>query len=235
MRLRLAWAFAAMAWLAAASAVAQPVQTFTPGAFDRVVVTGQARIELSQGDKDQVTVVGDAEAARGIVMDVTRRGELLVSTEGDWKFWSSTPVLLRVQMREIRQLTISGMSDIVAPRAIRAEDLRVVISGKGDVRMPNLTARQLRFDISGAGDADLGGAVDELVLQVSGAGRVSAGKLRAKDANVRVSGAGNSDLWVTDELNVVVSGPANVSYWGNPNVRQRVSSFGSIVARGEKK
>jgi len=221
------------ACVAAAPAIAQPSESYTPGPFDRLTISGQARIELAQGDQDMVTVVGGDDAQRAVRMHV-RRGELLVSTEGDWKFWSRAPVVIRVQMKDVRQLVISGLSDIVATRPIRTEDLRIVISGKGDVRLPQLTARQLRFEISGAGDAELGGAVDELVLRVAGAGRVNAERLRAREARVVVSGAGNSELWVTEELRIAVAGPGSVNYWGKPNVQQSVSGFGSVSARGEK-
>ena len=226
-------AFIAAGGMAAATAVAQPSESYTPGPFDRLAISGQARIELAQGEPDMITVVGGPEMQRAVRMQL-RRNELLVSTEGDWKFWSRAPVLLRVQMKDVRQLVISGLSDIVATRPIRADDLRIVISGKGDVRLPQLAARQLRFEISGAGDAELGGAVEELVLRVAGAGRVNAEGLRARQARVVVSGAGNSELWVTEELRVAVSGPGSVNYWGKPNVQQSVSGFGSVTARGDK-
>jgi len=233
MKRRLICAGLLAACIAPATAVAQPSESYTPGPFDRIAISGQARIELSQGDQDMVTVVGGEDVQRAVRMHL-RRNELLVSTEGDWKFWSRAPLVLRVQMKEIRQLVISGLSDIVAVRPIRADDLRITISGKGDVRLPQLTAQKLRFEISGAGDAELGGAVDELVLRVTGAGRVNAERLRAREARVAVSGAGTSDLWVTEELKVAVSGPGNVNYWGKPSVQQAVSGFGTITARGEK-
>ena len=233
MKRRLFCAGFVAACMAHATALAQPSESYAPGPFDRLTISGQARIELAQGEQDMVTVVGGDDVQRAVRVHL-RRGELLVSTHGDWKFWSRAPVLLRVQMREVRHLVISGLSDIVAVRPIRAEDLRITISGKGDVRLPQLSAQKLRFEISGAGDAELGGAVDELVLNVAGAGRVNAERLRAREARVVVSGAGMSDVWVTEELKVAVSGPGSVSYWGKPSVRQSVSGFGTVTARGEK-
>jgi hypothetical protein len=225
----------AAAVLAGAPAWAQPSQSYTPGSFDRLVIAGVAHVELSQSDKDVVTVVGDADVQRAVGLHLSRSGELRVSTEGEWKFWNREPIVLRVQMKEIHQLSISGAGDIVANRPIRTDDLRVSISGRGDVRLPDLTADSLRFDISGAGEATLGGAVEDLTLRVSGAGKVDAEKLRASNASVQISGAGNTELWVTDQFKVVVSGVGTVNYWGKPDVRQTVSSFGSLVARGEKK
>lgn len=225
----------AASFLFAGNAFAQASQTYTPGSFDRFVVSGIAKVELSQGDRDSITVMGDAEVQRGVQIDLTRSGELRVSTEGDWKFWDRSPVVLRVQMRDMKQLVISGLTDIVATRPIRVQELRINISGKGEVKLAELQADKLRFEISGAGEGDIAGKVSELQLRVSGAGKLNAEKLKAQVASVVISGAANTDVWVTDELRINVSGVGNVNYWGNPQVKQNVSTMATITSRGDKR
>jgi hypothetical protein len=114
------------------------------------------------------------------------------------------------------------------------DSLDVNISGKGEVRLGNLTARQLDFEISGAGAGEVAGKVDKLIVNVSGAGKIMADKLRAATADVNISGAGSTDLWVTDELNVTVAGVGAVSYWGQPKVTQKVSALARMNALGPK-
>ena len=69
-RTALAAAIAASAWLAV-PAFAQQTKVFTPGPFDSVTISGSARIELTQGDSDQVTVIGDHDAQRSVQLGVT--------------------------------------------------------------------------------------------------------------------------------------------------------------------
>jgi hypothetical protein len=162
------------------------------------------------------------------------RGELQIATHGGWKFWNRDPVEMKVQMRSIKGLNISGASDIIASRPLVCDSLDVNISGKGEVRLGNLTARQLDFEISGAGAGEVAGKVDKLIVNVSGAGKIMADKLRAATADVNISGAGSTDLWVTDELNVTVAGVGAVSYWGQPKVTQKVSALARMNALGPK-
>lgn len=220
--------------LFALPAAAQPSQSHTPGPFDRVFISGMARVELSQSDRDVLTVMGDADVQRAIHVH-HERSSLHVSTDGDWKFWNREPVVLRLQMREIRQLVISGLTDITASRPIRTDELRINISGRGDVRLHELVADRLRFEISGAGGGEVNGRVDDLVLRVSGAGKFNAENLKAARASVIISGAANTDLWVTDELRVNVSGVGAVNYWGSPKVRQDASAMAKVNARGDKR
>lgn len=222
------------AFLCALPVAGQPSHNYTPGAFDRVFISGIARVELSQSDRDVITVMGDADVQRSVHLH-HERNSLHVNTDGDWKFWNREPVVLRLQMREIRQLVISGLTDIFASRPIKTDELRINISGRGEVRLQELIADRLRFEISGAGDGEVSGRVDELVVRVSGAGKINAEKLRAARASVSISGAANTDLWVTDELRVHVSGVGTVNYWGSPKVRQDASAMAKVNARGEKR
>ncbi|MGZ5787150.1 MAG: head GIN domain-containing protein [Ramlibacter sp.] len=223
---------AASAWLGT-PAFAQQTKVFTPGPFDSVTVSGSARIELTQGDSDQVTVIGDHDAQRSVHLGVTGN-ELHIETQGGWKFWNRDQVDMKVQMRSIKSLNISGASDIVATKAIMANSLDINISGKGEVRFGNLAAKQLDFEISGAGSGTMVGKVDKLIVNVSGAGKIVADNLRAAQADINISGAGSTDLWVTDELSITVSGVGSVSYWGQPKVSRKVSALGRMNALGTK-
>ena len=228
----LAAAFAACAWFCG-PAYAQQAKVFTPGPFDSVNVSGSVRIELTQGDIDQVTVIGDHDAQRSVHLGVSGN-ELHVETQGGWKFWNRDPVEMKVQMHSIKSLNISGASDIVATKPITADSLDINISGKGEVRFGNLAAKQLDFEISGAGSGILGGKVDKLIVNVSGAGKIAADNLRAAQADINISGAGSTDLWVTDELSINVSGVGSVSYWGQPKVSRKVSALARMNALGPK-
>lgn len=211
-----------------------PVAPGVLGPFDRVNVSGMARVQLVQGERDEVTVVGDDAARRNVQLRVAG-GRLTVSTHEGWKFWNREAVQVLVQVREITQLVISGASDIIAPRGIRADELRVHISGRGMVRLQDLQARVLRFDISGAGDGDVAGQVDELLLRVSGKGSLQADKLKARQGSVQISGIGSADVWVTDELRVGVSGIGTVSYWGQPALQRSSSGILELQPRGDKR
>jgi hypothetical protein len=220
----------------ASCAHGQPTQqTLAPGPFDRVSISGNARVELTQGPRDEITVVGDDNIRAKVRLRVSSSGRLDITTEDDWKFWNREAVLLKLQMREITRLTISGASDITARGPIRAENLRVDISGKGEVSFAQLNARQLRFNISGAGEGEIGGgAVEEFHLAVAGKGKVAADKMKATQATVSISGVGQADVWVTDDLRVAVSGVGTVNYWGSPKLRQDISAIASVNSKGAK-
>jgi hypothetical protein len=213
---------------------AGPGKVYAPGEFDRLELAGAARVILVQGDRDQAFVAGDPEMQKNIEVELSDR-QLVIRPAGGWKFWHSSKIFVQVEMRQLRQLSVSGASDVHAPGLLRTDQLKLIISGAGQARLDQLQARQLNFVISGAGDGQLGGRVDDLALQISGKGKVMADRLQAQRARVSVSGIGNVVLWVTDDLAAQISGVGTVDYYGSPSVQRSVSGMGTISARGDKR
>ncbi|MDR7333316.1 head GIN domain-containing protein [Roseateles asaccharophilus] len=218
---------------AAPALPAGPGKVYMPGAFDRVELGGAARVVIVQGERDQAFIAGDADVQKGVAVELHGR-QLVIRPAGGWKFWHTDKLFVQVEMRQLRQLSVSGASDVHAPGPLRTDQLRLTISGAANVRLDQLDARQLTFGISGAGDGQLGGRVDDLALQISGKGKVIADRLQAQKARVNVSGLGNVLLWVTDDLAAHISGVGSVDYYGQPSVQRSVSGMGSISAKGEK-
>ena len=208
---------------------------YTPGPFDRVEIDGSAKVRLIQDERDQVFISGDDTVQQGVEIEV-RNKRLTIHPGGGWKFWAGNRRLqVEVRMRELSQLTLSGATDLVSVGPIRADQLVISISGAGQVRMDELNAGTLSFDVSGAGDGQLAGQVKALRLSISGKGKLIADSLRANSASVSISGVGNAHLWVTDALRVSISGVGSVDYWGEPQVKKSTEGLGSVNARGDKK
>lgn len=227
------WLWLAFGLAAASPCSAQEQQRTVSGSFDRLQVSGAALIELSQGagDRDRAELTGDDGGVR-----LTLEGSTLhVHTGDSWKFWSREQPRVRVQMRRISRIMISGKSDIRSVGPIQADQLGIDISGQGLVRIDELRAEVLRFDISGAGDGELAGQVGELRLSVSGKGKLVADRLRASKASLAISGIGNADVWATDELRIGVSGVGTVNYWGQPTVKRSSSGMSVVNALGDKR
>lgn len=217
--------------LAVPPCAAQDAQRAVSGSFDRLEVSGTALIELSQGPRDEAQVVGDDGGARLSVVGHTLR----VHTGDSWKFWSREQPRVKVQMRNVSRIVISGASDIRASGPLQVEQLGIDISGQGQVRLDDVRAEVLRFEVSGAGDGEVAGQVGELRLSVSGKGKLVADRLRAARASISISGIGHADVWVTDDLRIAVFGIGTVNYWGQPAVKRSSSGMATVNARGEKR
>lgn len=218
---------------ALASAQTGDSRTYKPGTFDGVEVNGSATVHFQQGDSDQVVVVGDEELQRSVEVELRDR-LLVIRPSGSWKFWNSRRLQVQVTARELTRVTISGAVDFVAPAAVQAGKLVVSIAGAGLARFDQLHADQLTFAVSGAGDGRFAGRTRTLEINVSGKSEFRGEQLASDRAQVHVDGVGHAKVWVTQDLNVSVSGISTVDYWGSPQVRRQSSGIAKVNNRGPK-
>lgn len=209
-------------------------QVYSLGPFERLEVAGSANVKLVQGDKDEIFIVGGNDVQRSV--EVSLNGDrLTIKPTGSWRFWNNTRLQIDVEMRQMTQLVLSGSSDLHASGPVKADQLKIHISGAGLARFDDLVCDQLSFGISGAGEGQLRGKVRELALNVSGKGKLQAEDLQAQKAGVSISGIGSAALWVVEDLRVGVSGIGSVDYWGKPSVRRSSAGMSSVTGHGEKR
>ena len=208
-------------------------QLYTPGTFDRLELSGSANVKLTQGDRDQVFIAGGPDVQKSVEVELNNE-RLRIRPNGSWKFWSNAKLQIDVMMRKISHLGLSGAGDLRAPGLVKGDKLSVNISGAGLVRLDDLNIQQLQFMVSGAGDGQLRGQVNDLLLQVSGKGKLLAENLHANRASVVISGIGGANVWVSDELRVHVSGIGSVDYWGLPTVTRSSAGIATITPHGDK-
>jgi hypothetical protein len=226
MRRRAAFLLAGLVWLPG-------VARAQAGGFDSVEISGAAIVQFTQGATEQVRIEGDEDAQKAVELEV-RDGVLHIRPNGGWKFWSAQRPRIVITARDLRRVAISGAADFSATQRVQCDKLDVSISGSGLARFDKLLAESLRFKVSGAGDGQFAGSVNELEITVSGRGEFRGENLSSQRAKVVVTGIGEVRVWATQWLGVNVSGVGTVDYWGAPLVERRSSGVAKINERGPK-
>jgi hypothetical protein len=175
--------------------------------FTTIVISGSANLEIEQTGEESLELTVDDNLLPLFTTEV-RDGTLFIGVaEGKRLTWSGKGPRVKVTVRELRKLTISGAATVKATK---------------------LDTDSLSISISGAGSASIAGRSDNLSITVSGAGSLDAVDLQTKRATVIVSGAGDVTVNASDELDARVSGAGDISYVGSPKLRSRVSGAGTI-------
>jgi hypothetical protein len=165
-----------------------------------------------------------------VVVDVTGTESLTIEAEDNIMPFLETRVS-NGRLRLETNRSISPTVEIVY--TITAETLDgLVISGSGVVEAEGVDSTDVRVDISGSGDVVVAGTLSGLLsLSISGSGEFDGESLTAPEGRVDVSGSGNAVVNVTDDLDVSVSGSGEVQYLGEPNVHSSVSGSGTVTPR----
>jgi hypothetical protein len=102
------------------------------------------------------------------------------------------------------------------------------VDGPADVTLSGLSAKAFELRISGSGDVQARGRVDDLEMEVDGSANSMLQDLSTQNANVRIDGSGDTELRVARSLQLIVEGSGNVTYHGRPAVSSRLEGSGDV-------
>jgi hypothetical protein len=173
-------------------------------AFASIHTDGAFDIEVMSQKEFGVEIEADDNILPLIGTDVTRN-VLYIGNRGGYSV--SKPIKITINVPNLEAVTANGA---------------------GKIEVSGLKNDSFKIELNGASDVRVTGDTQLLKIQANGAGKINTGRLRASKADVNSNGVTKIDLFARDQLDVVVSGPSNVTYDGDPVVNQRVNGPGSV-------
>lgn len=196
--------------------------------FKNVEVGGAAKVYVSQGDQSSVKVECD-ENLLSYIEVLQDDDKVTVREKPGYNLRPTSDIKIYVTSPTFHRINASGACDIIGQTKINSDDLKLHVSGAGDIQM-EVDAPLLSADISGSGNINLKGQTKDVDLELTGAGHAHCYELLAENAKIDISGAGSAEIYASVKLDAEVSGAGSVTYKGNAsNVSQHVSGAGSVT------
>jgi Putative auto-transporter adhesin, head GIN domain len=179
-------------------------------AFNAVDTTGAYQVEVMCQKPASFEIEADDNILPLIKTEV-RDGVLYVSNQQHYN--SAKAVALRIGLPEL---------------------ISVSSRGAGEITVQDANSNDLKIASTGAASIKAAGKVKNATISSTGAGDIDTSRLQAERARVTVAGAASVTVYVTEQLDVSVSGVGSVSYSGNPKtVNKSVSGIGSVNKKEE--
>jgi len=197
--------------------------------FEGVHVSSGIDVYLTEDDRFSVVVEADDNLHD--VIETYVKGNLLVVGTDNVNIRNAKSKKVHVSLPELSTLKISSAGDCDGQNMFHCRDLRLDVSSAGDLSL-ELTADKVDLDISSSGDVRLAGEVGEFRASLSSAGELDAFDLVAGKVDVDVSSAGDARVHATDEISMKASSAGDIHYKGDARVvHSSTSSAGSIIKR----
>lgn len=150
-------------------------------------------IEYSQGE--QFVEITASSNIMPFIATTVHNGTLKLYFKGIRVKKANKDMKVIIKTPKLDAVTIEGAGDLELKGQINADDLRIGISGAGDVDIDDLIANEFIVKVSGAGDLDADKLTCNLFdVDVSGAGDIDVEALEADRVNIKISGSGDATL-----------------------------------------
>ena len=214
--------------------------------FTCVEVSHAFEVEIVQSGSYSVSITADDNLFEYI--KVSREGETLeIGLEpGDYR---DITLRAEITMPDLYELNLSGATRGTAQGFSSSRDFILDLSGASSLDMRDMSAGDIKADISGAsratgditagdGDFDVSGAstvqlqgsARDIVIEASGASRVELGDFLVNNADVNLSGASQATVNLDGRLDADLSGASNLRYIGEPTMGNIHTSGGSVIS-----
>ncbi len=133
-----------------------------------------------------------------------------------------------VSYKILNKLSASGGSDISVDGTIKSSDLILNISGGSDFK-GKVDVNELVVDQSGGSDMDIQGRATRISIEASGGSDFNGYNLITETCSVEASGGSDIEISVNKELSAKASGASDITYKGNPAIKElKASGAGSV-------
>lgn len=200
--------------------------------FHEVSMSTFGEVLITQGDTESLTVEAPSNFLRYLETYV-EDGVLYIAQRRGFFGGPANRVVFTLSVKELDGLNLSGAGTIKVLDGLQCTNLNINLSGAGSIEVDDLAAESLNASLSSAGAIIIAGKVNSQSVNLSGVGGYEAGDLESRSTLVNLAGAGGAVVWVTEELDVSISGVGSVSYYGDPRVSQNVVGLGSVNSKGE--
>ena len=192
------------------------------GTFSSLDVSGVFTVYVSQGSSHSLEVEADANLMPFI--DIDKSGNTLrVSTQKGSKINKWTEMNLYITMREVEDITLSGMVSLNGETRIQGDEITLSHSGMGSTNL-DLMCNKFEAAVSGMAKLNLSGQSNQVFLDNAGMGNIEATSLKATRLKIDNSGMGNAEVYATTAIDISSSGMGKVTYTGGAEVTSLHSS-----------
>jgi hypothetical protein len=203
--------------------------------FHAVKLSALGDLTITQGTTESLTVQADDNLMKLINAEVVN-GVLEISFDNNaWTsyYLSGESIKFDLTVVNLDSISFAGAGKITVQN-LNVPNLSTSLTGAGSMSINHLTSDKLTVQLSGAGSLNADGTITSQEINLSGVGSYQAADLQSADASVSLSGVGSATVWVTNTLDVTVSGAGSIGYYGEPVVTKNITGLGSLVNKGTK-
>lgn len=219
-----------LCFLTQAQAAELVKKEFSVKSFTDLELKGIGNIIFTQGDKESVVLETDTTIMSTVELESEDNKLTIFSTINFWSLPSNHTMNIYITVKHLKSVRFKDVGDIKSTNEIKTDSLVFFASAIGNATI-KLKCKSLTLFHGGAGNFTASGQTTDLQLDAKGAGNVQLSNLIAENASITFKGVGNINVYASKKITIDAKGIGNVTYKGNPPVKNIVSKgLGSVSA-----
>lgn len=199
--------------------------------FSKISVSSGIDLYLTQGTSEKVRVVADPDLQNKIITEVSGNTlKIYIKNNNNWNWSWNKKREVYVTFSELTALHVSAGADVKSDGELKLDEIDISVSSGADLDLTALTAKAIHLSSSSGADASLSGESDFLSADSSSGSDIDCSKLMAREVKASASSGSDTEVYVTEKLVAAASSGGDISYHGDPSIRDINESSGGDVS-----
>ena len=197
--------------------------------YDEITLSVPADVVYRQISQDEPFLQVTVDENILPFVDISVRGKRLTIKSEDNVNLHPSRFVIYTNSRSLGKVSVIGSGDVSLEKAVNARDMKISVTGSGDLKTDSLYCENIDVSITGSGDVNLKGAATNAKYSITGSGDIQAYDYLVEKLDCQISGSGDIQAYVVANLIARISGSGNIRYKGNPeSVDTKVTGSGDI-------
>ncbi len=231
-------------------------ESFKLEEFSKVYSYIDAKINISQGDTQSVSVKGDSNIIKLLKRQIIDNSWVI--NRGNDECVKDYKLEITIIVKDLGAVGSAGSGTIEVNDFINQESLEIESLGSANIALKsfkdtktviattigsgNIIFKGANFSsvanitskIGGSGDIIFDDSVDfsslkTAEIKINGSGNYKGFFAKSEGYVVKSNGSGNCEIHVINDLDVAINGSGDVSYKGNPEVTKAINGSGELI------
>jgi len=208
-------------------------KSFPISNYNQIEIAGSGEFDYTQCDDVNPALEVSLDENIFDCMDIyVKDNVLVIRPKKDYNGTAINPTVFHVKSNSVglSKLKNTGSCNFNILMPMYTSNLDIDMAGSGSVVcQSNMKVSDLNVKIAGSGSLLLKGDVAQANIHISGSGGVVADECRMNSLECHIAGSGDVKAWVTDYLSCNIAGSGNITYKGNPQLKElSVSGSGKV-------
>ena len=200
--------------------------------FEKIRVEGPFKVRLTTGVPPSAKATGPQSALDRVAVEIIGRTLVIHNSLSAWGGTlgpdDSGPVEVFIGTHELNAASLTGAGSLQI-NAVKGLSFDLSAQGSGQIAIARADVDQMSVGLIGTASAVLAGKAGTLKVRAQGTTSLDGSGLDAKDVSLTVNGASTIKAAVSNSADIVASGPASISFTGNPSCTSRLTGSASVT------
>jgi autotransporter adhesin len=214
------------------SGFAQQKREMPVGDFRKLALQGNLQVELSQGAKAQVVLLGSQEDIDEVTISTSGDKLTLKTKLSDQLFGKESkrrPIRVQITYTALNELTSSRGADIEGKSVLKSDDLEIKAHSGSQLSL-EIQATNLKLAVSEGAKATIRGTATVQKTSVNTSAELIADRLVSEIVNIRTTTGANAKVNASKTLEGTAGTGGHIQYRGQPGRRDVNTTLGGTIS-----